>query len=45
MKRLLWKAWHGVVIVTGTGLALIAAIAILPCLAVTEYEARTDWND
>ena len=44
MKRWLWKLWHGVVIVVGTGLAALSAIFLLPCLAVTEYEARTDWE-
>ena len=44
MKRWLWKLWHGVVIVVGTGLAALSAIFLLSFLAVTDYEARTDWE-
>ena len=44
VKRWLWKLWHGVVIVVGTGLAALSAIFLLSFLAVTDYEARTDWE-
>jgi hypothetical protein len=44
VKRLLWKAWHGVVVALCTGMAFLCAIGLLPTLALMEYETRTDWD-